>query len=288
MVKKKMLSPKLMNGSRLQRIKLDDPNLAAHPKYQRTVNKKWVQGISQADKFHEEVLEPVKISSRNGNLYIVDGQHTIEAMIALGYGEFDAMVWTGLTESDEARLFYLGNDSKKRLTGKQLLRAAAVAKDPDVVGMLKVIIGNGFTTSISVNGEIDPTQKEFDFDNSLKTCLRLYRQAHNKDGVKVFRRTIAGLKAWRIGGRLPHDAKTTEMINGIYQFVKNYCDGMTYKAVTDLFSMTEATKVIKKARVMAMKESTQNKAKKTNIRCGGQIAPAMVSLTLSKAHQKAA
>jgi len=60
----------------------------------------------------EQIGTPV-VSERDGAYYILDGQHRIEALRGIGWGDQQIQCWTytGLTEEDEAERFLKLNDT---------------------------------------------------------------------------------------------------------------------------------------------------------------------------------
>jgi hypothetical protein len=81
------------------------------PLAQREINHARVDKLA-AD-FDLEQLGTPTVSHRDGHFYIIDGQHRIEALKAIGYGDQQVQCWTyeGLTEEDEAERFLKLNET---------------------------------------------------------------------------------------------------------------------------------------------------------------------------------
>lgn len=82
------------------------------PLAQRELNKAWVDRIV-ANLDLEQIGAPT-VSKRGGHFYIIDGQHRVEALRAIGWDDQQIQCWTyeGLTEAEEAEKFLKLNDVK--------------------------------------------------------------------------------------------------------------------------------------------------------------------------------
>lgn len=277
------VSTQFENGSIPAKIKLNDPRLKIHPDYQRLLDQGWVRKIQE--NFDRTLLEPVKISFREGTCWIVNGQHTIEAMIKMGYTHFDAMVWTDLTEQQEAKMFFRGNRDKKNLTGIYMIRAAAIAKDPHVIATISILENAGFKTAVSLKDPccyIDRKHNEFDFHKSLVTCVEQFRRGERAcESVQKnpFRRLIKGYEAWKVQGEYLSDIATqTGVIRGLCTFVHNHCYNESLKDIKTIFSMTTPEKVHGLAVELMAKENA--------CRSDKFFVPAMCRLTISKRNRQ--
>lgn len=81
--------------------------------YQRVATKK-VDKI--ANEWDEEKCDPICVSYRNGKFYITDGQHRFLAAVRKGETHLPAIIRTGLSQSEEARIFVSQNDNVSKLT----------------------------------------------------------------------------------------------------------------------------------------------------------------------------
>lgn len=80
------------------------------PLAQRELNPARVNKILM--EFDLEQLGTPTVNERSGFLYVIDGQHRVEALRAMGWGDQQIQCWTytGLTEVDEADMFLKLND----------------------------------------------------------------------------------------------------------------------------------------------------------------------------------
>lgn len=101
--------------------------------------------------FNAKAIGVVTLSIReNGDLYIIDGAHRVEAMKRMNMGSFDlnAIVYFNLTVKDEAELFVLLNDNRTKPKRSDLHKAAAASGDVDAIEIenllrnLNLSIGN--------------------------------------------------------------------------------------------------------------------------------------------------
>lgn len=84
--------------------------MRVNPLAQRDLNQARVDRMA-ADFDLEQIGTPT-VSLRDGHAFIIDGQHRIEALKLIGWGDQQIQCWTyeGLTEADEAEMFLKLND----------------------------------------------------------------------------------------------------------------------------------------------------------------------------------
>ena len=106
--------------------------------YQRELNIKRVRKI--AARFDPHLVNPPKVSYRNGHYYVFDGQHTIAVLKLLNGGKdlmIRCIVYTGMTESEEALLFAQQAGESAPLTPGDKMRAKIYGGDPECMAFLK-------------------------------------------------------------------------------------------------------------------------------------------------------
>ena len=114
--------------------------------YQRELNVKRVRKI--AARFDPRLVNPPKVSYRNGHYYVFDGQHTIAVLKLLNGGKdlmIRCIVYTGMTESEEALLFAQQTGESAKLTPGDRMRAMIYGGDPECMAFLKA------TESVGLN-----------------------------------------------------------------------------------------------------------------------------------------
>ena len=120
--------------------------LFVDPLYQRQIDAKRVAKI--VEDFDPNLVNPIKVSYRDGKYWIIDGHHTEQALIAKNEGRdlpVDCKVFYGMTWMDEVNLFLEQNGKYSRAINiNDRLRAMNNAGDPDVTGMVKLTEKAGF------------------------------------------------------------------------------------------------------------------------------------------------
>lgn len=120
-------------------------SIVADPTYQRTLSAKQVTTIARA--FDPFILGVIIVSQRDdGVLYVLDGQHRVEALRHLGYenDHIPAMVYVNLTLEDEARIFAQTNKNRMYLPPQYHFRARLVAGDAEAIQINETVQNFGF------------------------------------------------------------------------------------------------------------------------------------------------
>lgn len=80
------------------------------PLAQRELNQHRVDRM--VSDFNLEQLGTPTVNERSGHFYVIDGQHRIEALKGIGWGDQQVQCWTyvGLSEAEEAEMFLRLND----------------------------------------------------------------------------------------------------------------------------------------------------------------------------------
>lgn len=101
--------PKIERTARLRWVPV--AKMRVSPLAQRELNSNRVAKIAAA--FDPEQIGAPTVNERGGHFYIIDGQHRVEAIKEIGWGDQTLQCWTysGLTEEEEAERFLLLNDT---------------------------------------------------------------------------------------------------------------------------------------------------------------------------------
>ena len=193
-----------------QYVWLDNAILQISPDIQRKLDPMRVADIQR--NFSPLVVNPIKVSFRDGKYYIFDGMHTRTALCGInGTDSFPILcrVYHGLTKEDEANLFATQFGISKAVPLAYRLRAWAVAKDPAVLDFLDTTKGCGFAISlgshISCHGRIAATcsaYKAYEDLGQEQYCRML----------KLLHRTWAG-ESWSV---------SRNMLGGMSRFMRMY------------------------------------------------------------------
>lgn len=148
-----------MNNYNTTNFKVQQVNskfIVSDPAYQRNVDFARVKNI--ASHFNPDLVNLVKVSSRDGKYYVFDGQHTLAAL-KLRNGNQDlpvlCKIYYGLTQEEEAVLFSEQNGLSRNVKTNAKLKALYTAGDTEVIDMYRVINKLGikfdFTEGKAVN-----------------------------------------------------------------------------------------------------------------------------------------
>lgn len=101
---------KIQQSKTLRWVNIDEMKVS--PVAQRDLKPAWVAEI--VNNFKLESLGTIHVNFRDGAYFIVDGQHRIEALREIGWGDRAMQVWyyENLTEPEEAELFLQLNNFK--------------------------------------------------------------------------------------------------------------------------------------------------------------------------------
>ena len=113
--------------------------------YQREINLSRVRRYSKS--FDWDVFGVPLISLRNGNFYIIDGQHRIELLKSVGVEDVLCQVLYGLTYEEEAKKFVKLNSERGSLTANQKFHGRVESKDETALKIVSILSDNGFTYS---------------------------------------------------------------------------------------------------------------------------------------------
>lgn len=169
----------------------------------------------------------ITVSSRpDGGHFILDGQHRWAAAKQVGHIRLKCEVFTGLSESDEAALFLVRNNTKIVSTFDKF-RVRLIEGDPVALGIEKILADNGWKVRINrVSGS-----------GSFSAVAALEWVYNGADRMadptpKVARQTVEVITAaWG----LDPDAVRADLVKGIGLFLLRYGEAIDLsKVVTEL------------------------------------------------------
>lgn len=162
-----------------------------------------------AAKYEPKIFGVILISYRDGEYYVVDGQHRVEVARIKGIKSVWCQVISGLTYEEEANLFFLVNNNKTRLNVNHKFHASVEAKDEEAMDIVRVLTKNGFRYSKEGNEKAD------NCISAIGSVKLIYRDS----GIKGLDNVLRVLRhAWN-GDR---NSLTAEMIKGVNTFINNY------------------------------------------------------------------
>ncbi len=133
---------------RIERLPLRD--LHVDSAYQASVSVQHLRDM--IDNWNPQLLIPIVANRRaDGQVMVLDGRHRIEAMgIIHGPDSFvEAMLYDGMTVSEEAQLYYKLNTAVRRKTLRAIFHARLAAGEPTAVAIQQIVEDCGFHLSVN-------------------------------------------------------------------------------------------------------------------------------------------
>lgn len=175
--------------------------------------------------FDLEQLGILTVSKRDGFFWIIDGQHRVETLRAIGYGDQQAEceVYEGLTEADEAEMFLRRNDTLG-VTAFSKFKVGVRAGRPEEVAIDAIVAKAGLRVSqgkaqgsISAVGTL---RRVYDRDggDALYRALTIIRDAYGDPGFQAAVIDGLGLLVNRYGSALKDStavAKLSTAMGGV-------------------------------------------------------------------------
>lgn len=158
------------------------------PLAQRDLNAARVDKI--AANFDVERIGTPTVNERSGHFYVIDGQHRIEAIKEIGWGDQQIQCWTyvGLTEEEEAEMFLVLNDVLT-VDGFAKFRIGVHAGRDEEVDIDRIVRAQGLRISrnakdgaVSAVGTLRRVYRRSD-GGTLGRTLRIIRDAYGDAGL---------------------------------------------------------------------------------------------------------
>lgn len=204
--------------ARLRWVPIERMRVSSHA--QRELRQEWVDELLA--NFDLEQLGNPTVNLRGGVFYVIDGQHRVEALRQMGWGDQQVECWTyeGLDEAEEAEMFL---KLQNRLTVRALdkFRVGVVAGRPDEVAIDKIVRSVGLRVSdVQVPGAIKAVgtlRRVFQRDGAdvLRRALTIIRDAYGDAGLEAATIEGIGLLCARYDGELD-DAATVKRLGDIH------------------------------------------------------------------------
>jgi hypothetical protein len=171
--------------------------------YQRPLDARHAAQVGQGG-FNGLAAGLADVSFRNGSLWGFDGQHRLAHLAEAGVPTVQALLYEGLTQAQEAELFYLKNRVKKRVGSWTAFNAALLGGRKVEAEIMGVVRSSGLSTPLDSEAP------------DLTSTTILYEA--NAD----LPRLLAALKkGWGNKGRgLQPEAKALELQRGLLQFLR--------------------------------------------------------------------
>lgn len=188
---------------------VDSHLIISNPKYQREINQKRVNAILM--NFDERLVNPPKVSYRDGKYYVFDGQTTLTVLKIRNKG-FDLIVpckvYYDLTEAEEAWLFEQQFGIVGRVEIADKLRSRYNRGEEKAVAIVNLAKQAGFIVDFN-------TSKM----NKRIVALGTLNNVFNRYGAGVYKETLSIIyDAWNG----TNDSVREEIIDGMAIFCATY------------------------------------------------------------------
>lgn len=222
---------KYWKGHEFDFVNLRPSQIKVDPLYQRPLDQKRVAQIVK--EWNGDLVNEPKVSYRDGQYWIFNGQHTTAAWQHLYRGMDKPIlckVYKGMTWLEECEAFMEQNGLSKDPTTNEKLNAAFNSKNPDVVDMVEKCALCGFVV---------------DFRNS-KTPTRIVAtgalfRAYKRLGGETFLDMMTAIKEAWYGDM---DAICAQIITGLSTFYKTYDGNFTREKLVASLKGVTPSKII--------------------------------------------
>lgn len=201
--------------------------------YQREVNQNKVNLIVK--NYNENAIGVVTLSYReNGDLYIIDGSHRVEALKIMGKGNNDlnAIVFLDLSVQDEADLYITINENRTKPKKADLHKAGISSGNPDSVAI------DAMLRSHNLSVENRPG------DGVIRAIDTLYK-VNSKVGINNLNNVIKVLKE---ANGTNSTAFQAEYLTAVATIIVNYKLVNLTRLASCIASLGDPTNVIAKAK----------------------------------------
>lgn len=208
------------------------PLMRVSPLAQRELNPARVDKLA-ADLDLEQIGTPT-VNLRDDWFFVIDGQHRIEALKRIGYGDQQVHCWTyeGLSEQEEAEKFLKLNDTLT-VNAFSKFRVGVRAGRPEETDIDRIVRSQGLRVSldkgdgaISAVGTLRRIYSRSD-GATLGRALRIIRDAYGDPGLEAAVIDGIGLLCQRYNGSLDDERAVTKLagahggVNGLLGKAEN-------------------------------------------------------------------
>ena len=195
---------------------INPKSVVVDSQYQRILNTKHLDFIKAS--FWKYAMSTPLISVRDGKLNAVDGQHTIQLAILLGYTTIPVWLYS-LSFKDEAKLFAIKNSGRfnRKVSRTQGFIASMMSGDEMAIHIQKICEEEGFTTPFNQEGK----RGHADF-NCISILEDVYKYKYGSP--EALHKFLGVLKVFKINGTLDKSARAKEFLRGLYDFMLSRTD----------------------------------------------------------------
>lgn len=222
------MHPGVANKRQLVRVR----ELHVDPSYQRGLSQPRISAMAR--NWDPLLADEIKVSMRkDGSLWLIDGQHRMNAAMLAGVEELFAMVMTGLSPEQEADLFVRGTKQRKGFNSLEEWRAALSAGYADIVEINTLVESIGGRVNTSPNGA-----KGINAPSALSDVYRL-------GGTELLGWTLTVIRdAW---GSLDGPNVSAFIVKGLGLFLGMYADLVDTGRLTEQMRRAGVTELGRKS-----------------------------------------
>lgn len=181
-------------------------DVMVNPQVQRELREGWAAQI--AAEFDPDRFAPPLLSRRDGKLYVIDGQHRLEALRIKGWGgrPIQCWVYSDITEAQEADLF-LWHNNRKAVGAFDKFRIGVAAEREVELDIDRIVRSVGLRIAGGSKGggirAVGALRKVYTHGPStLARTLKIIRDAYGDDGMNGEIIEGVGLVCARYNGSL--------------------------------------------------------------------------------------
>lgn len=207
--------------------------------YQRKIDKKKVSRIIAS--FDEHIANEPKLSCRDGEFFVFDGQHTIAARKKMNGGKdlfVLCKVYNHLTPENEAILFSMQTGVSSKPTPGTTLRARDIGKDKESHDFIEANLAVGVSPSYSLAQGMCRLR-----------CINTAKNEYQRIGEEKYKEALAIIvAAWKGHPKALHGA----VVISVCEFVGYYFGEYNKDVLIRKLSYTDPYDIVKKAKSLGV------------------------------------
>lgn len=210
-----MSEERVNRASSVQWVRVSDIHVSSHA--QRDLRPHMAEKI--AVEFDPDKLGVPVVNKRDGRYWVIDGQHRVEALKLIGYGDqlIECQVYDGLDEKAEAEMF-LGLNTKLSMSALDKFLVALTAQRKRELNIARAVESQGLSVGPGAGhiGAVGALGKVYDIAGGerLSAALRLLRDSYGTSGMRAELIEGMGLVTHRYNGQLDEE-KAVDKLSSI-------------------------------------------------------------------------
>jgi hypothetical protein len=184
--------------------------------YQRQVSPSFVKKVTA--NFDESLIGAIRVVTRKNKTFaVVDGQHRLAVLKALGYETVPCLVYPEMSFQEEVAMFHDLNQGVHKLTSLEDFWALVSSGDEDSIAILQTIEKNGLKVA-KRSGERESLKQSISAIGIIRQIVRNYK-------LDVLDKTLSfATKIWPANG----EALSGQLLEGVSIFIKRHADNPVY------------------------------------------------------------